>query len=239
MTTLLKIIVTSLLSLLLFSCNVNFSIDGKGTVTTEEHNLQEFNQVNVSNGWELILIKGSQPKMTVEANENLHQNLEFSVDNNILDITSKKNIGHADAKTIKVYYVGNLWKIAGHSGAEIDSDEIFEQNKIEINASSGADISLKIDTQTTVADASSGAEIELTGNTENLESSASSGSGIDAENLKAISAVADASSGAEIDLNVAENFTAEASSGGNIEYSGNPKNTKIDNSISGDIQKKN
>ncbi len=242
MTTLLKIIVTSILSLLLFSCNSNFSftneLNGKGAVTTKEHALQPFNQVNVSNSWDVELIKGEEPKMIVEANENLHENMEFSVKNDVLDISSKRNIGNAEAKNIKVYYVGNLLKIGAHSGSDVTSNEIFKQNKMDIDASSGAEISLIIDVQTTLAEASSGAEIELSGTSENFEVRGSSGAEIDAENLKTLSAKADASSGAEIDLNVTEDITAEASSGGDIEYSGNPKTTNIKNSISGDIRRK-
>lgn len=242
MTSLLKIIVTSVLSLLLFSCNfqLNFTneLEGKGPVTSQEHKLQPFNQVDVSNSWNVVLIEGSQPQMTVTANENLHENLEFSVNNGILNITSKNNIGYADAKTITVIYVGELQKVSAHSGSEISSNEIFKQQKIDLDASSGADISLAINTQAVTIDASSGADIKLSGTTENLVADASSGSEIDANNLKTKSAKVDASSGGEISIYVSENIIAEASSGGDVTYFGNPKNAHIDNSVSGSVTKK-
>lgn len=242
MTTLLKIIVTSVLSLVLFSCNFNVSfsetLDGKGPVTTQEHSLKAFDQIDVSKGWEVVLTKSDTPRMTVETNENLHANLEFAVENNLLRISGKENIGNADAKSIHVYYTEKLNKIGAHSGSEIASNEIFQQEEIKIEASSGADISLKVDTKNTNANASSGAEIELFGKTENLESNASSGASVEAKNLEASSAVAEASSGANVELKVSESLTAGASSGGNLVYYGNPKNTNIDKSISGDIQKK-
>ncbi|HET8839374.1 MAG TPA: head GIN domain-containing protein [Flavobacteriaceae bacterium] len=240
MTTLVKIIVTSVLSLLLFSCNLSFSnsLDGKGAVTLQEHDLETFNQIDVSKGWDVVLIKSDKSKMTVETNENLHENLEFTVENEILSISGKENIGNAEAKSIKVYYAEKLQKIGAHSGSEIVSNEVFQQDKIKIDASSGADISLKVDTKNITVNASSGAEIELFGTTENLESNASSGASIEAKNLDASSAVAEASSGANVELKVSESLTAGASSGGNVVYHGNPKNTSIDNSVSGDVSKR-
>lgn len=240
MTALAKIIATTILSLLLFSCNLSITnqLDGTGEVSTVEHALEPFHQVDVSNSWDVILIKSATPKLVVTANENLHEVLEFSVENNLLTITSEQNIGSADAKTIKVFYTGTLQGVAAHSGSSITSDEVFNQEKIEIDASSGSEILLYIETKLSEVEASSGAAIELSGTSQDFRSEASSGANINAENLVSETALADASSGAEITLNVSENFTAEASSGANINYYGNPKNTTIDNSVSGDVTQK-
>lgn len=240
MTSLIKIIVTSILSLFLFSCNLNFTnqLDGKGEVTTVEHELKSFNQVDVSNSWNVILIKSNAPKLVVTANENLHEVLEFAVKNNLLTITSKQNIGSADAKKIKVFYTGTLQKVAAHSGSSITSDEFFEQEDIKIDASSGSEISVHIETKIAEANASSGAEIKLTGATQQFTSKASSGSEIDAKTLKSQTATADASSGAEITLAVSKKFTGEASSGGEVNYFGNPESVSVNNSVSGEVNKR-
>ncbi|HET8810057.1 MAG TPA: head GIN domain-containing protein [Flavobacteriaceae bacterium] len=241
MTSLIKIIAATLVSLLLFSCNfdVNFDqLNGEGEVLTKKHELENFNQIIVENGWDVQLIRSEKPRLVVKANENLHPVLAFSVKNKVLHITSKKNIGRADAKTIEVYFTGELQKISAQSGAEIVSGETFEQEKITLDSSSGAEIKLSLKTNNTNAEASSGAEIELSGTSENFGSEASSGSEIDAENLKTKTATANASSGAEITLFVSESLSADASSGGEVNYLGNPKNVSADNSISGDVNKR-
>lgn len=241
MTSLIKIIVFSLMSLLLFSCNFDGffnQLDGKGEVTTQQYELEEpFNQIVVENGWDVVLIRSESPKLVVQANKNLHPELKFSINNQQLHIRSKKNIGFADAKTIQVYFSGELQKITANSGSDIVSNEIFEQEKIRIEASSGADIELSVKTNFTEVESSSGADIELTGTTNNLQTDASSGADIDAENFRSKNANAEASSGAEISLSVSETFSAEASSGGQVDYYGNPKKVTVDNSISGDVHK--
>lgn len=227
----------------LFSCNFNVSLEqvkGKGEVTTQEHQLEPFTQVNAENGWDVVLKKAEHPKLIVKANENLHPILEFSVENEVLHIASKedKNIGDADAKTVVVLFSDGLQKIEAASGAEISSPEVFEQEKITLHASSGAEITLKLKTNRVIAEASSGSEIELKGTTTTFEADASSGAEINAKNLESQQAVADASSGAEINLNVSEDLTGGASSGGEVNYYGAPASVSIDNSVSGDVNKR-
>lgn len=241
MSTLIKIIVAALVGLFFSSCNfdgVFNQLDGKGEVITQEHELEPFDQIKVEKGWKVVLVQADQPKMMVKANENLHPNLKFSVKANVLKISAKNSIGIADAKTITVYFPQELQKLSASGGSEISSEETFQQKKIAIHASSGAEINLKLETNTTEVEASSGADIELMGISTNFESNASSGSKIDAEKLETQIATAEASSGAEISLTVSGDLTAAASSGGNIEYHGNPKKTAIDHSISGDVVKK-
>lgn len=241
MSTLIKIIATSLLAFFFSSCNFDGifnQLDGTGEVITQEYALEPFDQVVVEKGWNVVLVRADQPKLIVKANKNLHENLKFSVKADVLTISAKKSIGMADAKTITIYYSQELKKISASSGAEISSEETFEQEKIKIEASSGAEINVILETNTVQAEASSGADIELMGISANFESRASSGSKIDAEKLETQIATAEASSGAEISLTVLRDLTAAASSGGNIEYHGNPDKTAIDHSISGEVVKK-
>lgn len=241
MSTLIKIIVAALVGLFFSSCNfdgVFNQLDGKGEVITQEYDLEPFDQIEVEKGWDVVLVQANQPKMMVRANENLHPNLKFSVKANVLKISAKNSIGIADAKTITVYFPQELQKIAASSGSEISSEELFKQEKIAIHASSGAEIDLKLETNAIKAEASSGADIELMGISAHFESNASSGSQIDSEKLETQTATAEASSGAEISLTVSSDLTAAASSGGNIEYHGNPKTIAIDHSITGEVVKK-
>lgn len=237
MTTVLKLIVTTLASLLLFSCSFD-CVRGEGKVSTQEHALDAFDQVVVTEGWDAILIKGDTPKLVVTANENLHEILEFSVEEGRLKIGTTKNcIMDSDANTIKIHYQGPLQEISASSGAEITSEEIIKQTEIVVGASSGADLELRLDAGSITADASSGANIELEGISKNFNANASSGSEIEAKDLESQTASGNASSGAEISLTVKKSFKANASSGGDINYYGNPENIDIKDSSGGNVDK--
>ncbi|HLU81684.1 MAG TPA: DUF2807 domain-containing protein, partial [Flavobacteriaceae bacterium] len=160
MTSLLKVSLTALVSLLFFSCGYN-CIRGEGDVTTKEHPLENFTQVSVIEGWDAILIKGNENKLQVTANKNLHELLEFNIQEGALTIGLKQNcIMDADAKTLKIHYTEDLQKISASSGAEISANAILKQDKISIDASSGGEIELQLDAGVATAEASSGATIE-------------------------------------------------------------------------------
>ena len=72
MTTLIKIIVTTLLSMLFFSCNfdVNFGtgIKGNGNVITQERNMdQHFSGIKATEGLDVYLTQSNNESITIEA----------------------------------------------------------------------------------------------------------------------------------------------------------------------------
>jgi hypothetical protein len=83
---------------------------------------------------------------------------------------------------------------------------------------------------------SSGADIELSGTAETVDADASSGAGIDAEDLVAETVTAAASSGASLSVHATASLRAEASSGGDIDVSGNPASRDVDESSGGDVR---
>ncbi len=237
MTSLLKVSLTALVSLLFFSCGYN-CIRGEGDVTTKEHPLENFTQVSVIEGWDAILIKGNENKLQVTANKNLHELLEFNIQEGALTIGLKQNcIMDADDKTLKIHYTEDLQKISASSGAEISANAILTQDKISIDASSGGEIELQLDAGVATAEASSGATIELSGKAGNFTARASSGSEIEAKDLESQTASADASSGAEISLTAKKEFLGEASSGGDVDYYGNPETISVNDSSGGNVNK--
>ena len=85
------------------------------------------------------------------------------------------------------------------------------------------------------SESSSGADIDIYGKTEQFSANASSGSHIDADELEATDVYATVSSGANIDVNVSGKLTANASSGGDIDFEGNPTNVNKDTSSGGSV----
>ena len=121
------------------------------------------------------------------------------------------------------------------SGADIDLTGI-SGDRLELDASSGAHISgegLRLGAAT--LSASSGADITVSGTARSVEADASSGAGIEAEDLIAETASASASSGANVSLHATQSVKAEASSGGDVDVSGDPAQRDVDSSSGGDV----
>lgn len=74
---------------------------------------------------------------------------------------------------------------------------------------------------------SSGSDIFLKGRANMVQANASSGSDINASELDSKKCTASVSSGSDIKVSVSDELDANASSGGDITYSGNPKTKDI------------
>ena len=92
-----------------------------------------------------------------------------------------------------------------------------------------------VNAEEVTTEASSGANINVYGKSTTFSGRASSGSGIDADELESVDAYTKASSGANINVNVTGKLTAKASSGGDIDYEGNPTSVNKDTSSGGSV----
>lgn len=240
MTTLTKIIITTVLSFLLFSCNFDFNItgvQGNGKVKLEDRNVNEpFHAIKASHGLDVYVTQGTEESIVVEADENLHDLIKTKVKDNTLHIYAKKNIGHATSKKIMISFK-DISAISSSSGSDVVSTNTITSDSLELNTSSGSDMELKINTTQLNCNSSSGSDLKLSGVTKNLIANASSGSDIRAGDLKAESSKVQASSGADITVNTAKELTASASSGGDITYYGSPDVINVNDTPSGSIHK--
>jgi hypothetical protein len=242
MTTLIKIIITTLLSLTLFSCNfdinLNSGVKGNGNVTEEERDITEsFNSIKASEGLDVYLTQSDDETITVEADDNLHELIITEIINGVLKIHTSKNIGRATSKKVVVSFK-NVSKIASSSGSDVYSTNVINADRLELSTSSGSDMKLEVNTFVLNCKSSSGSDLRLSGQTNKLIAKASSGSAIKAGDLKAESSQVKASSGADIIVNTSKELVAKASSGGDIKYYGNPEKVDKNNSASGSIRKK-
>ncbi|MBR9916037.1 MAG: DUF2807 domain-containing protein [Algicola sp.] len=240
MTTLVKIIVTTLLGVLLVSCNFdfNFGVKGDGNVTTTNRTLNgEFNAIEVSRGLDVYLTQGEIESVRVQADENLQKIIVVDIENGVLNIYAEDNISSAASKKIMVNFK-TIDRISTSSGSDVISTNVITANDLEIFTSSGSDVELEVDVENLICESSSGSDIKLSGSTNTFRAEASSGSDIKAGDLKAVKTKAEANSGADITVNTSEELTASANSGGDINYYGNPQKVEKNDGPSGNIRKR-
>ena len=242
MTTLTKIIVTTLLSLTLFSCNfdMNFNsgVRGNGNVETEERNINEaFTTIHAAEGLDVYLTQGDEESIAVEADENLHSLILTDIEDGVLKIHTKENIGKASAKKVLVNFK-DISKIVSTSGSDVHSTNTISAEKLVLKSTSGSDMNLELNITELECKSTSGSDMRLSGQTKKLTAEATSGSDIKAGNLIAESSQVKATSGADITVNTSKELTAKASSGGDIKYYGNPEKVDKSGGVSGSVKKK-
>jgi len=217
------------------SCNININngINGKGEMISKDILLKkDFNKISISKGWKVELIPSKENKIYINANENLVGLFEYEIKNQQLQITSKKKINILNNSLIKIYHTTSLIRYSTSSGSHLLAKEKSTVENIHINTSSGSTLELNLKSKNTKANTSSGSTLMLEGTSINFVSNTSSGSEIEAKNFSVKNAEIKTSSGGDVEINVIESIHAEASSGGSIDYYGNPKNKKIKESIS-------
>ena len=241
MTTLTKITLAIILSIMMTSCqfdlNFNNGVQGNGNVTTIERTLEDsFHEIEVSRGMDVYLTQSDTPMLKVQTDENLHNLIITEIENGVLKIYTSENISTAEAKKVMVN-VNQLKRISSTSGSDVYSTNTIFADDIALSTTSGADLELALEATSTTLSSTSGSDLNVTGKTVNLKASATSGSDIRASQFQSETCEANATSGADIELHVSKKLTAKANSGGDIRYVGNPELLEKNGVTSGSVRK--
>jgi hypothetical protein len=202
------------------------SVTGNRNVITETRKINDdFTKIEVGQGIQLFITQSDDLSLVVKADENLHKLIRTEVKNGVLKISSKRNIRRAKSK--KIYLSApNINAIKATSGSDVVTENTIRADIFEVHVSSGADARIDINADTVNSSSSSGADLRIKGRANYYTAKATSGSSIRAYSLESKNATVKVNSGANIDVFVTESLTAKATSGGDIDYRGNPK--KID-----------
>tara|TARA_R110002049_G_scaffold45022_3_gene131626 strand:+ start:18715 stop:19437 length:723 start_codon:yes stop_codon:yes gene_type:complete len=214
----------------------NRVIGNKNVIVKQRTLNDNFSGIKVSSGIDLYISQGDT-KISVRADENLHDLIITEVNDGVLNIYVEKNIWRSKSKKVYVT-LENLNLLKATSGSDVYSETIIRTKEISVSATSGADINIEVEAQNVETRATSGSDIKIFGTAINLAASATSGSSIDAFDLESKNVIAKATSGADVDVYASEKIEANATSGGDIDFRGNPTVVNKKSSSGGSISKK-
>ncbi|MFD0933200.1 GIN domain-containing protein [Psychroflexus salinarum] len=208
------------LCFLLYSCTFNIDypekIKGKGEIITEQIVLESFKNVELKRGWKIILKPASSNYMVVSANENLFEVLEHENKAGNLVIGSSKQISSADSKQITLYFTDKLESLKVSSGTKVSSPEQLNFDDINLDLSSGSEVTLDLNVRSLDLETSSGSEVTLVLNVDDLFVDSSSGSSANLD-VNGISTQVESSSGSDVFLKgSSRQFEVRTSSGSSV-----------------------
>lgn len=216
--------------------NLGRTVSGNGNVVKETRSIGPFKEIKASAGVNVFLFQGNEEKVVVEADENIQNCIITEVNGSTLSCYIDCNIRHSKKMNVYVNYK-SLNSITASSGSDISGETIIKADNLDINVSSGAEIKVEVDAERVNCNTSSGSDAVIEGKTNYFEGDASSGSEIKALGLTSKSCNVRSSSAGEIDITVTEKIDANASSGGEIDYAGNPEIVDINESSGGDVSR--
>ncbi|MFW6370319.1 MAG: head GIN domain-containing protein [Bacteroidota bacterium] len=236
----MRLTVKALLIIILAGTSfVNVLASGYSLEERQQRNVKGFHAVEASTGIDVYISMGDKEEVTVEAKDDVINDVITEVKNGTLHLYVKNRQGFnlfnwRNYSSVKIYVTAaELNRIKASAGAEVRSETTLTGETMDMNASSGSIVKTDLVYKNLEAGASSGAQLKLSGRTKNFEVSTSSGGIINAGDLKAEYCKARASSGGNMSVFTTSEISANASSGGSIRYSGNPETKNINKSSGG------
>ena len=203
---------------------------------TESRNVSSFKGLKVAEGIDVYLKKGDKEALKLEVTGVKPSAVVTEISGDYLKIHMRE--GRYRDKTVKVYvtYV-TLEKLSASSAANIFSESVIKANHLTLSASSAASIEIEVDADGIETDVSSAADIEIKGKTKRLIADISSAGELDAYDLISEVVEVDVSSGGSAKVNAVKEISANASSGGDIRFRGNPEKSNTNSSSGGSVKK--
>lgn len=109
-------------------------IKGSKIVTLSIKELENFQNIDVEDNLEVFLVKSDKPSLEIEADDNLHDIINFTVLGNTLRLNSLKEVYGAKKFTVRVNYTDSLKLITAkheskiHALADIELESITIKN---------------------------------------------------------------------------------------------------------------
>jgi hypothetical protein len=233
--TLFIVILTSLIGLQVSAVN------GKSD-KTETRQVSNFKGIKVSTGIDLYITMGTTEEVKIVADDDLIDNIITEVKDGTLRIYTKQSNWfnwNSGNQTRKAYVtVKEIELIEASSGSDVKSENTLKGEDLNVRTSSGSDVEIDVYYKNVWVDASSGSDAKLTGKVKTLNANASSGSDIKAQDLVSSVCKVNVSSGSDATVNVTDELYANASSGADVMYYGNPQVKDIDESSGGDVSQR-
>jgi hypothetical protein len=234
----MKTLGTLLLFFLISSCGNDYreTISGNGNVVQKEIVTDSFSVIDVSDKIDAEIIMSDNPRVIVEADENLIPFIIIGVNGRVLSISSEKKIRLARSKKV-IVYCNKLEEINASAASNVFIKKPIQIDNLKIRVVSAADLDLAGDFNSLDIGGSSASDITVKGTVKSLSVNLSSASDLNAFDLKAEKANVDVSSAAKAKIFVSKEAYLRSSSAGDIIYKGSPEIIDSKSSSAGDIKK--
>lgn len=199
-----------------FNCH-GIGVRGSGQSREESRSLSDFNSLDIGGAYEIDVICGTTPGITINAENNILPLIKTEVSGNTLNIYNSKSINPRKKIRIKV------------TTANVDVLETSGASNIAVE---------KINNDRFKLDASGAGKIFLSGKTGMLRLSLSGAVKVEARDLVADNANVEISGASKADVYASQELRADISGVGSLDYYGNPKNVRRSVSGIGSINEK-
>lgn len=194
---------------------------GTGEIETKTYELSDFDEIGVSGGMDLTLIKSDDYGVSIETNSDIFEKLDVKTSDGKLIVNSKEGLGFYNTK-IKVIVkcpTLNFIELSNAISANIEGDYNFDGD-VHIELSNASSLKGNISGDNLFLDLANASEVELEGEYKKIIVEAANASQADLRNVKANTAKINLSNTSECDLDVTGDIEVDASNSSELNVYG-------------------
>lgn len=197
-------------------------------------NVGDFTEVKVYDRIVVNLVKSDENKVVISG-EDASQVQVLNKDGK-LKVRMEFNLIFDGNKTFVHVYYNNLETIDGNEGAEITSNELIEQDEIEIKMQEGARIKVGLQVREANLRAVTGGVIEVSGIAEQQEITVNTGGSLEGRDFETDRADIFVQAGGDVEVYVSKKVDITIRAGGDVVVYGNPAEVKRKRTFGGRIK---
>lgn len=196
---------------------------GDGNVEARSYEIDMFDSIELGGSFSVVLTEGEEESLTIETDQNLFEYLNVKSENNVLDISSDRDIVLRPTKLeVHITYT-SLEKVSVSGACKLMAETTIRSESFTLNISGAGAGELDIVAETLTTDISGAASLTITGRATNHKASLSGASSLKAEELVTESTDISLSGAGSATVYAAESINAKLSGVGSIKYAGNPE----------------
>jgi hypothetical protein len=196
--------------------------------------LEHFDQIYATGIIEITLQKGEEEKIVLKTDDFNRDDVKVRVSEEELRISVGKSL-IKDARIEILVTYKELRRIKANAGAYITSKNPIKIDKLELRATSGAEIELKLEVNKLHARLAEGAQMHLSGSTKSLNISSASGAMFYGFDLESDDTFANANTGGRSEVVANKSIDASANTGGRVRFKGDPEKKQLKDYLGGDV----
>lgn len=215
-------------------------VNGNGNMVTQSRTVSNYDAVSLTGSMDVILVKGREGNLKIEAEENLQQHIETEVSGGRLKISVEKgyslNPSRNNDITITVPFT-DIENVSLTGSGDIRSKDMVTSEKFSINITGSGNVSLPLKAKNAKANITGSGDIDLSGSSEDFDCKVTGSGDISAFDFKCQNVSAMVTGSGDIQVYASESLKASTPGSGDIEYRGNPKKEDFRTMGSGSISK--
>lgn len=207
----------------LFITTILFSII-TGAQNPIEMVVSDFDMIKSYDLITVNLVKSSENKIIISGRD--AQDVEYVQKNGILKIRMRSEKIFDGTETFVHVYYKNLLTIDANEGSVILSNELIEQDRLEIKVQEGATVKAGLQVKNIDVRAVTGGIVQLSGQVEDQIIVVNTGGIVENANLRSDYTKVKVQAGGEVEVFASQTADVNVRAGGDVLVYGNPKNVK-------------